>query len=155
MPSPAGPFLSLSLCLHGILSLSIATFSVLERLPSSTCRKDRCSVVSDPIQWLWATCGWVFLEVVSSLMEACKSQQQLHGSFALKIRQVRRILGCIRLRPSPVCLQFYYRCQLLGASAICVKGNVRTEYRGLLTFLAFLFIVVFLHIVTVCQVMLC
>jgi len=53
--------------------------SVLERLPSSTHRKDRCSVVSDPIQWLWATCGWVFLEVVSSLMEACELQQQLYG----------------------------------------------------------------------------
>ena len=38
-----------------------------------------CSVVSDPIQWLWATCGWVFLEVVSSLMEACESQKRLHG----------------------------------------------------------------------------
>jgi len=24
-------------------------------------------------------CDWVFLEVVSSLMEACESQQQLHG----------------------------------------------------------------------------
>ena len=30
---------------------------VLERLPSSTRREDRTSVVSDPIQWLWATCG--------------------------------------------------------------------------------------------------
>ena len=36
-------------------------------------------MVSDVIQWLSATCGWVFLEVVSSLMEACESQQQLHG----------------------------------------------------------------------------
>jgi len=53
--------------------------SVLERLPASTRRKDRCSVVLDPIQWLWAASGWVFLEVVSSLMEACESQQQLHG----------------------------------------------------------------------------
>ena len=51
--------------------------SVLERLPSSTRRKDRCSVVSDPIQWLWAMCGWVFLEVVSSLVEACELQQQV------------------------------------------------------------------------------
>ena len=33
--------------------------SVLERLPSSVLRKDQCSVVSDPIQWLRATCGWV------------------------------------------------------------------------------------------------
>jgi len=52
--------------------------SVLERLPFSTRRKDRCSVVSDLIHWLWATCGWVFLEVGSSLMEDCESQQQLH-----------------------------------------------------------------------------
>ena len=37
------------------------------------------TTVSDSIQWLWATCGWVFLEVVSSLMESCESQQQLHG----------------------------------------------------------------------------
>jgi len=40
-----------------------------ERLPSSMRWKDRCSSISDPIQWLRATCGWVFLEVVSSLME--------------------------------------------------------------------------------------
>ena len=53
--------------------------SVLERLPSVTRTKDRCSVVPDPIQWFWATCGWDFLEVVSSLVEACESQQQLHG----------------------------------------------------------------------------
>jgi len=26
-----------------------------------------------------STCGWVFLEVVFSLMQACESQQQLHG----------------------------------------------------------------------------
>jgi len=53
--------------------------SVLDRLPFSTHRKEQCSVVSDPIQWLWATCGLVLLEVVSSLMKACESQQQLHG----------------------------------------------------------------------------
>jgi len=53
--------------------------SVLDRLPSSTHRKDRCSVVSDPIQWLWAMFGLVLLEVVSSLMKACESQQKLHG----------------------------------------------------------------------------
>jgi len=35
-------------------------------------------VVSHPVQWLLATCGWVFLEVVSSLMEACELQYQLH-----------------------------------------------------------------------------
>ena len=51
--------------------------SVLERLSSSTRRKDRCSVVSDQIQWLGATSGWVFLEVVSSLVEACELQQQV------------------------------------------------------------------------------
>jgi len=53
---------------------------VLKRLPSSTHREDRFSVISDPIQWLWATSGWVFQEVISSLMEACKLQQQLHGN---------------------------------------------------------------------------
>jgi len=53
--------------------------SFLEKLPSSTHRKDRCSVVSDPVQRLWPTCGWVFLEVISSLMEACESQPQLRG----------------------------------------------------------------------------
>jgi len=57
----------------------ISNASVLERLLSSTCGKYRCSVVSAPIQWLSATCGLVFPEVVSSLTEACKSQQQLHG----------------------------------------------------------------------------
>jgi len=36
-------------------------------------------VASDPIQWLLATCGWVILEVVSSLTEFGESQQQLHG----------------------------------------------------------------------------
>jgi len=37
------------------------------------------TAVSDPVKWLWATCGWFFLEVVSSLMESCESQQLLHG----------------------------------------------------------------------------
>ena len=53
--------------------------SVLERLPTSTRRKNQCSVVSDPIQWHWATCGWVFLEVIFVLKEACESQQQVYG----------------------------------------------------------------------------
>ena len=34
--------------------------SVLETLTSSTPRKDRCSVVSDPIQWLWVWPIWVY-----------------------------------------------------------------------------------------------
>jgi len=69
---------------HGIVFLSIAV-STTERQCSREAAffhaysKDRCSVVSDPIQRLWAKCGWVFLEVVSSLMEACDLQQQLHG----------------------------------------------------------------------------
>ena len=46
--------------------------SVLERLPSSTRRKDRCF---SGLRWLWTTCGWVFVEVVSSLLEACTSLQ--------------------------------------------------------------------------------
>jgi len=46
----------------------------------SNCFLRAYSVVSDRIQWLSATCGWVFLEVVSSLMmETCESQQQLRG----------------------------------------------------------------------------
>ena len=36
------------------------------------------TVVADPIQWLWVTCGWVFLEIVCSLLEAYESHQQLH-----------------------------------------------------------------------------
>jgi len=49
--------LGVSLCLHGILFFECihvpqSNASVLERLPSSTRWKDRCSSVSDPIQWL-------------------------------------------------------------------------------------------------------
>jgi len=40
-----------------------------------TRRKDPYSVVSDPIPWLWTTTGSVFLEVVSSLMEACVQRE--------------------------------------------------------------------------------
>ena len=75
---------------------------------SSAPRKDQCSVVSDPIQWRRATCGWVFLEVVSSLMEACESQQQLHGdglhqfvddslSLSLSLSSWLPLLECIRV----------------------------------------------------------
>ena len=66
---------SLPVFLHGILFLSIV-FSWGCLLP---CIGRTNSMVSDPIQWLWATCSWVFLKAVSSLMEACESQQQLHG----------------------------------------------------------------------------
>ena len=31
------------------------------------------------VQWLWAMCGWVLLEVVSSLTEACESQHHMTG----------------------------------------------------------------------------
>jgi len=49
--------LSLSLCLSSSYSSRAQpcpqwNASVLERLPSSTHRKDRCSVVSFPIQWI-------------------------------------------------------------------------------------------------------
>jgi len=43
--------------------------SVLGRLPFSTCEKDRCSVVSDPIQWLWAAHGHpAFTPILTSLL---------------------------------------------------------------------------------------
>jgi len=82
--------------------------SRIANVHSSTRRKDRCSLVSDPIQWLRDTCGWVFLEVVSSLMEACESQQQLHGdglhqfvddslSLSLSLSSWLPLLECIRV----------------------------------------------------------
>ena len=43
---------------HTLLERPQSNASVLERLPSSTPRKDRCLMVSDPIQRLWATCNW-------------------------------------------------------------------------------------------------
>ena len=72
--------------LHGVLFLSVA-MSTSERQCSQDApffrafMKDRCSALSlIPFNGSErCTCGWVFLEVVSSLMEACESQQQLHG----------------------------------------------------------------------------
>ena len=107
--------------------------SVLGRLASSTHRKDRCSVVWDPIQWLWATCGWVFLEVVFSLMEACGSQQQLHGDGLHQehcMRCGQRIWSVV---PSPCCSITNCACETTQAHpllnhSLCKSKKNRQQY---------------------------
>jgi len=55
-------------------------FSRLDGMTSSTRRKDRCSVISDPTQWLW-TCDCVFLGVVSSQAKGGACERDTPGKF--------------------------------------------------------------------------
>ena len=61
------------------------------------------TVVSDMIHWLLATCGWVFLGIISSLMQACESQQQLQLSTVTSTEELSHlavILNAIFQHPS-------------------------------------------------------
>jgi len=109
--------------------------SRIANVHSSTPGKDRCSLVSDPIQWLRATCGWVFLEVVSSLMEACESQQQLHGdglhqfvddslSLSLSLSSWLPLLECIRVHSRTPVLSWGCLLQRVGRTDVHAKNQI-------------------------------
>jgi len=97
----------LSFSIHCILLLAISTIEYPQSTMSTTecqcCREAatffhafRCSAVSDPTQLLSATRGCIFLEVVSSPMEACESRYLFLGSSHTLLIGRSRVHRCSR-----------------------------------------------------------